>query len=587
MTSILSAVLKATLGLLVDRGRDKAAAKLKEGDVTEQQFRNLIVREIDDIKTKLDGLARKDILASISFFKEGIVIPYEVFEKAKRDERCAITAKVTATADENLDVSLQSSASGIKTVSLAETLKDLRLDDLDEMARELLSDAKRRFEDARRKATEAFGNEGLNTSDRILAMVIRVMATILEKVDNPVNSLAACRLCLEELHALPAVQRSFNVALTAGLKSWFNKDERKKIIAAVCQVNYAIYEVTLMVDSSIKEGAFMWPYIDIGTETVEPLRDGGVCSILGAQDVDYKFQAQTFGQEGAEEHKLKSVRGISTNSKEEFIIGDNSGGSPNIKVFDSNGKLLYSLFCLIAKESTNKCRILDVATDQDDSVYVLIDLQKSRFDPSISGVCVFDKNNYQSQCFQLRERFSGSALTVEGSSKSVFVSSSIWSSNGTSTVEAYNKNNGGFICKFVVEEQWPGILDIISDNDGRVLTLGPDCVQAFNVHGVLLHKWSTGAKEANFPPGRAVVWDQKCHLAGERIVIVRFYVLKDGTCSSLVSIYTKECEFVYSIHLNLPVKVPFRITGITVTAKGRIAITCFSDVDQAGKILVL
>ena len=179
-----------------------------------------------------------------------------MFEKAKRDEKFAITATVTATADENLDVSLQSSASGMKTVSLAETLKDLRLDDLDEMARELLSDAKRRFKDARRKATEAFGNEALDTSDRILAMVIRVMATVLEKVDNSVNSLAACRVCLGELHALPAVQRSFNVALTAGLKSWFNKDERKKIITAVCQVNYAIYEVRLMVDSSIKEGVF-------------------------------------------------------------------------------------------------------------------------------------------------------------------------------------------------------------------------------------------------------------------------------------------------------------------------------------------
>ena len=69
MTSISSAVLKATLGLLVDKGRDKAAAKLKEGDVTDKKFRNLIVREIDDIKTKLDGLARKDILASISLRK--------------------------------------------------------------------------------------------------------------------------------------------------------------------------------------------------------------------------------------------------------------------------------------------------------------------------------------------------------------------------------------------------------------------------------------------------------------------------------------------------------------------------------------
>ena len=65
MSSIATAVFKATIGLLVDKGRDKAAEKLKEGDVTDQKFRGLIVREIDDIKSKLDGLSRKDLVASI------------------------------------------------------------------------------------------------------------------------------------------------------------------------------------------------------------------------------------------------------------------------------------------------------------------------------------------------------------------------------------------------------------------------------------------------------------------------------------------------------------------------------------------
>lgn len=67
MASIITAVFKATIGLLVNKGRDNAAANLKEGDLTDQKFRGLIVREIDDIKSKLDGLARKDVFASISF----------------------------------------------------------------------------------------------------------------------------------------------------------------------------------------------------------------------------------------------------------------------------------------------------------------------------------------------------------------------------------------------------------------------------------------------------------------------------------------------------------------------------------------
>ena len=51
MSSIATAVFKVTIGLLVNKGRDKAAEKLKDGDITDQRFRGLIVREIDDIKS--------------------------------------------------------------------------------------------------------------------------------------------------------------------------------------------------------------------------------------------------------------------------------------------------------------------------------------------------------------------------------------------------------------------------------------------------------------------------------------------------------------------------------------------------------
>ena len=83
MSSIATAVFKVTIGLLVNKGGDKAAEKLKDGDITDQKFRGLIVREIDDVKSKLDGLSRKDLLASISFFEEGIELLYEVFNKAR------------------------------------------------------------------------------------------------------------------------------------------------------------------------------------------------------------------------------------------------------------------------------------------------------------------------------------------------------------------------------------------------------------------------------------------------------------------------------------------------------------------------
>ena len=83
MSAIVTTVFKATIGLLLRKGRATAAEKLKEGDVVDQKFRRLILREIDDVKSKLDGLARKDLLSSFSSFAEGIQYLYEVFGRSK------------------------------------------------------------------------------------------------------------------------------------------------------------------------------------------------------------------------------------------------------------------------------------------------------------------------------------------------------------------------------------------------------------------------------------------------------------------------------------------------------------------------
>ena len=73
MASIVTKILSSTVGLLVNKARDSVAAKLKDGDVTDAKIRELVVRELNDIKTKLDGLSRKDLpVSSYSFLKQGI-----------------------------------------------------------------------------------------------------------------------------------------------------------------------------------------------------------------------------------------------------------------------------------------------------------------------------------------------------------------------------------------------------------------------------------------------------------------------------------------------------------------------------------
>ena len=97
------------------------------------------------------------------------------------------------------------------------------MENLNDSAKRELADAKKRFDEARVNATEAFNNVALSTCDRIVAMQYRVMCTILEKIDNPKEAIPACKLCLEELHSMPAVNKSFKVETTGGFLSLFNK----------------------------------------------------------------------------------------------------------------------------------------------------------------------------------------------------------------------------------------------------------------------------------------------------------------------------------------------------------------------------
>ncbi|CAB4046026.1 Hypothetical predicted protein, partial [Paramuricea clavata] len=80
MSAVLNGLLNSTVGLLCTKLRDYTANRLLEGDINNDQLRQIVVREIDDIKTKLEGLSRKDLLASLSFFKEGVTRLYSSFE---------------------------------------------------------------------------------------------------------------------------------------------------------------------------------------------------------------------------------------------------------------------------------------------------------------------------------------------------------------------------------------------------------------------------------------------------------------------------------------------------------------------------
>ena len=548
MSSIVTAVFKATIGLLVNKGRDKAAEKLKDGDVTDQKFRGLIVREIDDIKSKLDGLSRKDLLASISFFKEGIELLYEVFDhKARsRSEYGPVTTQA---------------ACAEASVSLVKEVRNVDLTDLDDSTKRKLSDAKERFKDARRKATEAFSNAALDTSDRILAMQYRVMATILEKVDNPADALAPCTVCIEELHGLSAVQECFNVELRKGLRARFGKDERRKNISDVCHVNFVIYDITLMMCFGNKVLS-NWPCIGNGEDKVDPLRDKRVAKVLRKQGMEHCCVTPwSFFQEGEKEHKLKAPCGIATNCSGQYIVGDDEDS--NVKMFDSTGTFI-KLFSLPNDDVDTELYILDVATDMKDNIYVLVRLETPGAKRDQLVVYVF--NNTADLHYKFPVSGGGwGRLTIDSGKVLVLSSDDVVFVYGTS---------GYFVCEFG-RHTLKNASDITVAGDGRVMVVDwlDSCVHIFSEHGdhlnMLTHRGRYSYPRIAF------------HRASEHVVVAGKERDKDLLH---VDIYTKDGEFARSTQIHEK-KIDY-LRGITATTERRFALACEYK-DLPAKVLVI
>ena len=531
---------------------------LKDGDVTDQKFFSLIVMEIDEIKSKLDALSWKDLKASVSFLEEGIALLYEVFNIANARSVCgAVTAQAACN----------------EAFPLIEGIRRLEITGLDESATRKLSTAKERFKDARRKATEAFQNEGLKTSDRILAMKYRVMATILETLDNPADALAPCRVCVKELNSLPAVQNNFHVQLKTGIQAvrgWFGQEERREVISSVCQVNRVIYDVmqTFGGDASL----WIWPTVDTGDNKINPLYDARVTKVLIQQGMEHCCVTPwSFGQEGEKEHELKSPIGIATNSSGEFIVGDY--GDRCVKVFDRNGKLV-NVFGLPTEDVTTPLYIEDVVTDMNDNIFVLTMMGKPGFHESERSrrswwVYKPTKTAELHNRFRLRGEGLYRRLSVRDTGK-------VMTLRDRTAVEEYDSNEE--LVHSFGEEILRYAIDITVANDGRVLVLDnydssrSDSLRAdlvvyiFNEHGDHLNRFKL---QRDYSLYTSIAF----HPAGEHVVVAGKTL--DSNLLE-VKIYSKDGEFVRSTKIQICDDFS-EVGGITVNNDGRIAVVTSND----------
>ena len=245
--SAMRDVLKFTFGFLAKKTRRGIAKRLRDSDVTDEACRRLIVRELDDIKSKLDGLARKDLLSSLYFLQEGIIGFYQYLDSNE------ITAKSTTQA----------------TLGKATSSTDTGFDHFFKSATES-------FKLARVDATKAFCNEALSIEDRIQATRIRMMARILEKVKDPDASVYDCLQYLEQLHGVGAIQEIFSVLIDGGIKSRFYKTKRLDIASSVQLMNQKLSEFA---KNFTKPKYLDWPTISYGKKGYHVVfGEFGLCS---------------------------------------------------------------------------------------------------------------------------------------------------------------------------------------------------------------------------------------------------------------------------------------------------------------------
>ncbi len=388
MSSIVTGILSSTVGLLANKARDLTAAKLKEGDVTDAKIRQMIVRELDDVKKKIDGLSREKLLSSYEFLEEGVDLLNVFLNNSKVDRE--ETASVNETQDGENDTSTMPSGvqSGIlnEAIELSHAMGKLQLN-----SDKKFKDVKKRFEGARTRATDAFCNEALSINDRIFAAKVRIVSEILEYIQTPEIAITGCLTFLKKLHSLPAIQEMFTVYLNKGAKSILNKAERVENVKSVMLINYVLFQYVSKF-SSEQSIILTWSSIDLGDRSFNP--------ILNWQEVSARKSMRE--NELPNQHPNRLI-------PDERIFPPNSvvNGHGNVIVANPDEKS----FKVISETGISKVvkipepreddvmYVAGLAVDNNNNVYVVIFLKThtENGDEITHGLCVLDENYHVKQ----------------------------------------------------------------------------------------------------------------------------------------------------------------------------------------------
>jgi hypothetical protein len=75
--------------LVAGKVYDHLTNKLKDRDLANEQLRQIIVRDLNDIKSKLDYISLKDLGASYTFLREGVRVLNLALDKWNEDQKAS------------------------------------------------------------------------------------------------------------------------------------------------------------------------------------------------------------------------------------------------------------------------------------------------------------------------------------------------------------------------------------------------------------------------------------------------------------------------------------------------------------------
>ena len=464
MSSIITAILRSTVGLLCDKARDSAANKLKDGDLADEKLREIIVKDLTDIKSKLDCLSLKDLDSSFSLLKEGVGLLNIALNKSSKDEKASEGPSNEATSVVN------ASASGVlnAVLSLPQAVEKLKIS-----SEERFVSAKDCFKASRESAIHAFNNKSLSIKDRIMACKLRVVARILESgLDDPDAATTACLLSLEELHGLPAIQEMFSVFIKGGLKSMLKKAERLENIMSVLSINHALYDFASKYCSE-SQNLFTWPVIELTGRTFHP--------ILNAHEVLLKTSRR---EEFAPQLNRVLVdyricwKDFAVNSQGDIIVDDDK-----TTIIYSTGESKDVMFPKPTESNVTGRWAMDVAVDSSDNAYPVRRLrtgvengeEKYEFE-----LYVFDEN------YNIKNVSALHFLTT-GTSPSVKIAAdqnqNLYMTRGN---QVYVCDNAGKLkLKFKRDGYYLHSLSISNNNDVMIVSDGGRAVQIYTSEGNL------------------------------------------------------------------------------------------------------